>query len=140
MEDTYYKIIEPEDKIYGLPSVERLSDGAIYMIGDQTKDGVIFGFDEEDGALYCILRGRRNDGDIFRCDVADMLNVNLFTTDDGIDITNGDQRVHYVTMDISDGVVYIKQGEAEASYVKKLIDNCECIAVVADKENLRYVV
>lgn len=138
--EKYYEIIEPDDEVYGLLSVKRLSDGAVYMIGDQTKDGTIIDFEEEDTALYCIVVGRRGDGDIFRCDLDDMLDVNLFTTDDEVDIINADQRVHYVTMDIRDGVVYLKQSEAEASYVKKLLDNCQCIAVVADKENLRYVV
>lgn len=137
MSEKNYEIIEPENIEYGLISVKRLNDGVIYMVGDETKDGMIVDFEEKDNTIYCMMRN--NADKLVPIAIDNMEPIYLFITDDGVAITNSEDYVCFVKADHFDNKVEIKQLYDKASVAKATIDNCECITVVANKENLKFV-
>lgn len=79
--------------LYSIHSVKRLSDNAIFTIGDKAKTqlsdyGNIIEFENKFNDIYITAKGGNN-----RCRLNDLIKCKkkLFTTEDGVDIFEGDK-------------------------------------------------
>lgn len=86
-------------------SVKRLSDGEIFTVGDFTEEGIILGFDFPGKNIETFTNARYridNFGHGMRqLSVGKKVKKPLFTTEDGVDIFEGEQKE----------IFYIKKGE-----------------------------